>query len=76
MCASMYRASRPPMLWAMMLTASGAGAHSASAACKAAARSAMELEGGTVGVMTIAPCAVRASLIPCQYWTEGRYELS
>lgn len=37
------------------------------------ARSSIEPDGGTVAVITSTPRAVRASLIPRQYWTPGRY---
>lgn len=37
------------------------------------ARASIELDGGTVAVITSMPRAVSASLIPRQYWTPGRY---
>lgn len=82
----MYRASSPPMLWAMMLTAGGVVAWpSASAlgreaavvcarmsAASLAARSSIEPDGGTVAVMTVQLFAVRACLMPFQYSIVGR----
>ena len=41
-------------------------------AARCSARSSMEDEGGTEGERTVAPLAVRAFLIPCQYWIGGR----
>ena len=41
-------------------------------AARCSARSSMEDEGGTEGERTVAPLAVRAFLMPCQYWIGGR----
>lgn len=102
-----WRASRPPMLWAMMLTGvrvsssprappsapdepreAGNGEEDAAeeeqeeeeedkaeeiSTASLAARSSMELEGGTVAATTRGqPCAVRACRMPCQYCSGGR----
>lgn len=54
-----------PLLLLLLLLETG-GTWAAISALRRAARSAMEDEGGTVAVITVAPWAVRASWMPCQ----------
>ena len=67
--AIMYLASRPPILWAIMLTERVEDFESweEMEAERAAARSGMEADGGTEGVYVFIDEAARAEVMPCQY---------